>query len=73
MTVTEELLRRGDWKDAAITAWELAVLFTNAAVTLASVAALSYLAEAVEGERPTPALVQYGASVRDGRRSGPDL
>jgi tetratricopeptide (TPR) repeat protein len=59
LDITEELLRRQDWKDAATNARELAVLFTKAGVTLASVLALSYLAEAVEGERATPALVRY--------------
>jgi tetratricopeptide (TPR) repeat protein len=62
LDITEELLRRNEWTEAANIARELAGLFTSAGVTLASVTALSYLRTAVEGERATPALVRY---VRD--------
>ena len=62
LDITEELLRRNEWSEAANIARELAGLFTAAGVTLASVTALSYLRTAVEGERATPALVRY---VRD--------
>lgn len=59
LDITEELLRRNEWSEAANIARELAGLFTAAGVTLASVTALSYLRTAVEGERATPALVRY--------------
>lgn len=59
LDITEELLRRCEWRDSATNARELAVLFAKAGITLASVLALSYLAEAVEGERATPELVRY--------------
>jgi len=59
LDITEELLRRKEWSEAATNARELAVLFTKAGVTIASVLALAYLAEAVEGERAMPELVQY--------------
>ncbi|HEX3067029.1 MAG TPA: hypothetical protein VHX14_00525 [Thermoanaerobaculia bacterium] len=62
LDITEELLRRNEWSEAANIARELVGLFTSAGVTLASVTALSYLRTAVEGERATPALVRY---VRD--------
>ena len=59
LDITEELLRRNEWSEAANIARELAGLFTAAGVTLASVTALAYLRTAVEGERATPALVRY--------------
>jgi tetratricopeptide (TPR) repeat protein len=62
LDITEELLRRNEWSEAANIARELAGLFTAAGVTLASVTARAYLRTAVEGERATPALVRY---VRD--------
>jgi tetratricopeptide (TPR) repeat protein len=62
LDITEELLRRNEWNEAARVARDLAGLFTTAGVTIASVTALSYLSTAVEGERATPALVRY---VRD--------
>jgi tetratricopeptide (TPR) repeat protein len=62
LDITEELLRRNEWSEAANIARELAGLFAASGVTLASVTALAYLRTAVEGERATPALVRY---VRD--------
>ncbi|MEA2239330.1 MAG: hypothetical protein QOC81_4054 [Thermoanaerobaculia bacterium] len=59
LDITEELLRRNEWNEAARVARDLAGLFTAAGVTTASVTALSYLRTAVEGERATPALVRY--------------
>ncbi len=59
LDITEELLHRQEWRQAAICARELIELFTSAGVTLACVTALSYLRTAVEGERATPSLVQY--------------
>ena len=70
LDVTEELLRREEWNEAAVVARELAGLFIAAGVTIASVTALSYLRTAVEGERATPILVQLRSQLCDRGRSG---
>jgi tetratricopeptide (TPR) repeat protein len=62
LDICEELLRRGEWKDAAVIARELIRLFTAARVTLASIQALDYLRRAVERHEATTAVVE---SVRE--------
>ena len=59
LDICEELLRREEWTDAEIIAWDLISLFTVAGVTLASVNALDYLRRAVENREATAAVVQY--------------
>lgn len=62
LDITEELLRRQEWNEAAHVARDLADLFLASGVSIAGATALSYLRSAVESERATPALVRY---VRD--------
>lgn len=62
LDVCEELLRRGEWDEAAEIARALVLLFTEARVTLASVTALESLRRAVENREATPDFVR---SVRE--------
>jgi tetratricopeptide (TPR) repeat protein len=59
LDITEELLRREEWNEAASMARELVELFSAAGVTLASVNALDYLRRAVENRVVTPAVLEY--------------
>lgn len=59
LDITEELLRREDWAEAANIARDLVLLFTSAGVTLASVNAVDYLRRAVEKREATAEVVQY--------------
>lgn len=62
LDLVEELLRRGEWEEAAAIARGLVNLFTTAGVTIASVTALDFLRQAVEYREATAETVQY---VRD--------
>jgi tetratricopeptide (TPR) repeat protein len=59
LDITEELLRREEWAEAANIARDLVLLFASAGVTLASVNAVDYLRRAVENRAATAEVVQY--------------
>jgi hypothetical protein len=63
LDITEELLHREEWRDAAVNARELASLFTKAGVSLASVLPLSFLAEPSRANARCPSWCRtYGAT-----------
>lgn len=62
LDITQELLRFGEWADAARVARELVTTFTAAGATVASVNALAFLRQAVEHREATEDTVRY---IRD--------
>jgi tetratricopeptide (TPR) repeat protein len=59
LDIAEELLRREEWRDAALVAREVVNLFARAGVTAGSIQAVSFLRTAVEREHATISLVRY--------------
>ena len=58
LDITEELLQRGEWDEAAPIARELVDIFTRAKVTLAKIEALDQLRRAVDRHAATPDFVR---------------